>query len=749
MNKNAVIDAINKTRTEFLQIIKMVINNEDDDIVKDSHELSNSQFNEFHMKDAIHINLMFEMIKLIINEFDKTITKSEFYDKLKEGFHTGTKNELWSAAIIDLITDRVFKDKHVEIESDSELNSSGTHSDVFELDDDIEETCDNISWREHQERALNAIGMVCGIIFHIMGAGKTFIMLKDIYNDFLKQGKKVNGYIYVITCPKQEILKQLFFNKDGKIDKNKSKFFRHNDIIDLNKFNVVSKVHNKTPKLIVPKDKPTLLVINTDFLKSMNIKETIKFSSVRKVYFDECHGVSAGKFYKLLKKIKYEHKIPIIGFSATPLRNKADDKLVDIFSETYDKDSVKKLNIIDSYDMFSAIKDNIILPPYHVLCEVNKTVNNKIGKTNKDILKKIIADTIKNKEVPYKKFVGWCRNIAQMEEFYKYIKKEFPALKMYCTSYKDSQMKQFNTNYDKFIQDKGNAFLLCVNRVREGSDIQYLDTAMYLDGVRKRSNLVSLQTMGRVLRPDKEGLKVNGHIIDTYTNETNISVEAMTAEKIIEYYQNIYSLCDISKENSNVAKYDELKKLCNSIEYDEDKEEIKIKIDDNDKHDIKFKLYPITFTKKSYDFSKLKDHLKVISDKIVKLDIYDKYIVFKNQLKNNNVKDKHDYNKNWKKYKIYDENKEKIEPDKHYSDYFKNWYDLLDINISKYPKDKQKWINVCNKHKIDGSNYFKNCHKYNLPSMPEDLYQDFTSINLELVTISKKLVRKYKNISLS
>jgi hypothetical protein len=46
--------------------------------------------------------------------------------------------------------------------------------------------------------------------------------------------------------------------------------------------------------------------------------------------------------------------------------------------------------------------------------------------------------------------------------------------------------------------------LLCVNRGKEGSDIKNLDAGIFLDAVKYRSITVSLQTFGRVMRPDKE-----------------------------------------------------------------------------------------------------------------------------------------------------------------------------------------------------------------------------------------------------
>ena len=55
----------------------------------------------------------------------------------------------------------------------------------------------------------------------------------------------------------------------------------------------------------------------------------------------------------------------------------------------------------------------------------------------------------------------------------------------------------------------------------------------------KRSLLVALQTSGRVLRKDKDNKKTHGLIIDSFVNIDGIQVEVMTAQKIINYYQDM------------------------------------------------------------------------------------------------------------------------------------------------------------------------------------------------------------------
>ena len=325
---------------------------------------------------------------------------------------------------------------------------------------------------------------------------------------------------------------------------------------------------------------------------------------------DECHSVSAPNLYNELHRIKYQYKKHIIGFSATPLRKNAEKKLVDIFSATTDeKQPNKKLNIISTYDFVSAIRDNVILPPKYIICEVKKTLNHRIGTNNKNTLK----------ESPYKKVIGWCRTQKQMREYYRFIKEKFPELEIYCSSCSDrtDETKGYNISWRRYIKKRDNCILLCVNRCREGSDFKNLDTAIYLDAVKSRSFLVAMQTAGRVLRKDSEGLKTHGMIIDSFVNQDGIQIETMTAQRILGYYQQIFMLCDQNDYKEQIETYQRMIEMCRKMQYDEKQRLITIQLSDNKKNDILIRLELKT---KTYDFLKLKDQLAEMVDRTFGVD---------------------------------------------------------------------------------------------------------------------------------
>jgi superfamily II DNA or RNA helicase len=728
---------VNYIKKELCDILRAVNDGISDAIIYNSYEKYNrSMLDYIKSKDKIWIKGFVSLIdEHLENGADENLLRKELltYKGLNK-------------YILNHIIDTIFGEEIIE----NEDNNSDDEEYEPKKDIDgvkIEEVIQNFEWRKNQLDAIDRTikqGFLSGIHNQIMGAGKTFIILHTISKHFkLYPNKK----LYIITTNRQEILKDLFFDREGEIIENKKMSFKKNDIIDLDQFNIIVKlnfikkegekefkINNKIKDVKLSSSKPTIMIVNTDFLKALDKEECIDYEDTNIVIFDECHGVSAPKFHTLIKKIKYENKIPIIGFSATPLREKAEQKLLDIFSSTYDKDlKNKKLNIISNYDFIQAIKDDVILPPFYILCEVNQTLNGKIGKDNKDIMKQILNNTLE--QAPYKKIIGWVKSIAHLKEYYKYIKQEFPQLSIYCSSYCDEQLKLlgYNTNWYEFTRKENNAILLCVNRGREGSDIMNLDVAIYLDIVKKRSLLVALQTSGRVLRKDKLNKKAHGLIIDSFVNMDGIQVEVMTAHKIINYYRQIFSLCDEEDQNYKNQKetYNEMISICQNLVYDEKKEEIILKIDDKEKHNMKFKLDLRT---KTYDFTKLKIELGAIIDKMFNIEKKDKFDIIIDKIKNTKLIDIYTIDF-WKQY---DEipNKDKLgiplKGKDLYDDYkvffdSKTWYDILDIDTKLW----YRTINDCYNGlkniydgEIDDKLYFKALAKdEKLPIDPYEFYK--------------------------
>lgn len=603
----------------------------------------------------------------------------------------------------------------------------------------------NFTWRKNQNDAIDntiAQNFKSGIYCQIMASGKSFIMLHLIEKHKMLYPNK---NLYIITCFRQEILKNLLFDEYGNIDETKKLFLKNNNIINIDNFNVIDRVHIKNKKIILSKNKPSILIINNDFLRSLDNANKIPFNDINFVILDECHSVSAAQFYKLLYKIRYNYGISILGFSATPLRYGAEHKLVSIFCNIFNN----KLNIISNYDYMSAIKDNIILPPTYILCEVTKTLNNKIGHNNKEIMKNMLIQVLKN--APYKKIVAWCRNIANMIIYYKYIKTNFPNIAVYCTSCNDIKLTKlgFNTNINEFYEKTNNAILICVNRCKEGSDIMNLDIVIYLDYVMRRSITVSMQTSGRVLRFDKKGLKKYGLIIDPFINDVNTSIESLTAHKIIGYYKQIFLLADQNDYIEQKNAYNEMIMICSNMTFDKTNDIVTIKIDNNENHNITIKLELVT---KKYDFSKLQTEIAHIIDKMYNITRENKFSIIVDKIKNTNVMflNTLDF---WKEYDLIPDKPKlglPINSDTLYAqfkDLFdkSNWYTMLDLDTSLWYNNITECNNAINKiwsGRVNQQVYYELIKiDKKLPPIPQQLYKSNGFFSIEHNFNAKKDVR--------
>ena len=332
-------------------------------------------------------------------------------------------------------------------------NQNDEKEDDIIIDDDITKHIKKIQWRTHQIDAILALqqqGYKCGIIHHIMGSGKTFVMLHAI--DAHYRTNKRND-VYVIVCDRQEVLRKMFFDGD-KLDLKLIEFWKENDIIDLNNYNIIDCVNHKPKNIEFNNTRPNILVINNDYLQSLEKKEKIQWDKVAFVELDESHCVSGELFYKLLRKIKYTYGKSIIGFSATPLRDKADKKVCEIFSQCTNKAvKSKKINIISQYDLMTAISDGIVLPFTCEYVEIVRTKKGKIGSHNKQIAQKMFDDILP--KLPYKKIVMWCKTKETMKDYYKFFEGIYAKhFKIYCTSSFDAELmtKGFNTNIDDFFK---------------------------------------------------------------------------------------------------------------------------------------------------------------------------------------------------------------------------------------------------------------------------------------------------------
>ena len=742
---------IEKIKKEINNILSL--KDESIDVILDSYEIEIECYEFINSRDETWLAMFYKILEISLkekNNIQETIKELKAYEENNMKYQSFIKyieRELKKEYMInetnekEILEESEKNEEKLEEILDEELKKNNT------IEINQEELQKFKGFRENQKIAReNNIkqNFSSGIHNQVTGAGKSLILLLTI-NDHNKKEKKNNkGKLYIITCPRVEVLQNMFFKKDNNekyvLNEKNIKFWKENCIIDLTKYNIIDRINNKEREIKIDKKKSNILIVNTDYLKILDKSNKIKYDKVKLLLFDECHGVSAEKFYELLDKIKYEKKINIIGFSATPVRENAEEKVKQIFSSSLEKKENPKLNIISNYDLINAIRDEVILPPSYTIVEIKRTCKKKIGKSNKDITEKIIKNKLKI--LPYKKIICWCRTIAKLKEWYIFFKNRFPELKLYCSTSKDKENKEMNTDFDKFCEAESNSILLCVNRCKEGSDIKNLDCGIFLDYVKKRSILISIQTVGRILRPDIKKLKKNGHIIDTFINDGKIEIEVLTAQKVLSYYEKILGMTGDENCKGMIETYKKIKKMCDETEYDDITKKIKIKIDDDKKHDTEIKL---ELTTKIFNWSNIKNKLENIIDDNFGINKEQKFnLIIEKLKKTNNFDVEKDF---WKVYNKLDFKKlnlpEKKELFEEFKDFFdnKSWFEIMNFDISKYYKTIKHCINAIFNllDKFDGelitSEIYETLRIYDkkLPPFPHEYFkkQNFTTIEKE------------------
>lgn len=260
---------------------------------------------------------------------------------------------------------------------------------------------------------LEKYGLETGIHCQATGCGKTFIILKSIECARLKN--KVNKII--LFTERVNILADLFqFSKDKNIlekDIKNVALWKEMGICDLTDFTIINRVTTKKDdwmNLLTNSKENTLLVINRAYLtlKKNYLKLDDKLTLI---LHDECHNTSSVQCHAFLKHCK-SLDIPIVGFSATPLRTGKNDapKLLEIYGKN------DKLNLLTDYNMMYAISNNLILPPEFYWYKIDhynqRKDENKVDLVSQEELGSVLEllNYIVPK-MPNKKIVAWCGTI--------------------------------------------------------------------------------------------------------------------------------------------------------------------------------------------------------------------------------------------------------------------------------------------------------------------------------------------------
>jgi superfamily II DNA or RNA helicase len=573
-----------------------------------------------------------------------------------------------------------------------------------------------------------------GIVCIATGGGKSLIILKliNIFNNLLNPNKRS----ILIFTERKNILLDLFYilEKDAKKDKylyvpNKAYWnvWKELDIINMDNFELINMVSNKDKFSGLDFEsgkKKNLIIINRSFLTLNNQYSRIPLDLAPElVIYDECQGITARSSYGFLDFAKNTWKSKIIGFSATPIRR---SKTNQIQKETnlnkiFNISGSNKLKIYQNYNILNAINDGICSKLNFVWYKLKKQEGNKSKNRFNDVLK----DDVKNcmyilndnfDKLYYKKIICWCSTIRNANLYKDYFKEiinednELDKLKNLSVYVDHSHNSE---DYTLFYESPGNSILFCVGKHREGSDIKLLDCGMFLDKVEYRSDVVWLQSIGRIARLSEN--KPYGLIIDTYYERENENEHEVIIEKLIGYYV----LLDSLTVNDGINKkemYDRAKK---DIQLDK-KEEKLIHLSNFD-----IVCEGINWESFSKNFNHIFDNKL---QKEIRMNSRDRLGIICETLKTD-----YGWNENtdfWTEYRLIDKTINKF-PDDIYKEFEtefskKTWYELLgfyDIYF-KNIKDIQKYFKKNKIYNINHQIYNELCMKeLKLPKYPDEFFR--------------------------
>lgn len=360
-----------------------------------------------------------------------------------------------------------------------------------------------------------------GIHFHATGTGKSWIA----FHILMEYHKLYSKHHILWICEKKDILLQQF-NSKNLINNGFSSLSKSFHIINYAKYKCKDWHQNVNSSIVW--QKPILLVVNRCYLTQNERYKKIKVP-FRLIIHDECHTIqnkSTKNFYNYYLNKYSETKC--IGFSATPNTN------FKPFTE-----------ILTSYSIYNAVKDKVIIPPKIVWFKSSITEKNSIH---------IINNLLQN--MPYQKIIIWTGMIHNCFEIATKWHKYFPNW-LFCIDTSSDSPHNFGS-YQEFKESKGQSILFCAGKHREGSDIPFLDTCIFLDMVTNRGTQVFTQCIGRVLRKDPHSRKKYGLIIDIY------SKSALNITNKLNQYLNLptnvfpwkYSQYSYLKTNVNILLFD-------------------------------------------------------------------------------------------------------------------------------------------------------------------------------------------------
>lgn len=612
-----------------------------------------------------------------------------------------------------------------------------------------------LNLRDNQKEAFDRLeknGLETGIHCQATGCGKSYIIIRYIDYTF----RKITNPKIILFTERVNILSDLFSFKRGDVqaDMEKLLYWKNKGIGDLTKFNIINRVTIKKKdwdKLLIDSKGPTLLVINRAFLTLGKKYKSFQKHNLDLVLHDECHNTSSSQCHEFLVKCK-SLGVPVVGFSATPLRTGKDDKpkLLEIYGN---KDN--ELELLTNYNMIYAISKNLILAPEFYWYQIESYNKEKSEDKNNELVSQQELGSVLEllnhlvPLLPNKKLIGWCGTInlakkwkAMIESSYKQRKNLINFTFGLDTSETITEDYEYfskipktddKTDDEKIltldklgISDKrrmywGNSILFCANKHREGSDIGLLDACIFLDKVKDRGSIPFIQSIGRVLRlcPNTPN-KLKGVVIDGFVKDVN-NYERQFVDKIIGYYMALENLTGLN-ESEGKTKYEQYVEMRDIVQFDKDKEIIKMKLGGN--------IIKIHCNKLEWDEIVGKFD-KILQDKI-KLSVEDNF-----KHKALILKEVFGFGPNTNFIKAYKaispEDKAKYNlPDIESDEYSKllnnkSWVEFLEIEHDFYSLE-ELIIQIKKTRQIFGKKNWKKLNKLNsrIPKYPEYYYKNFS-----------------------
>tara|TARA_B110001469_G_scaffold26919_1_gene27658 strand:- start:3683 stop:5935 length:2253 start_codon:yes stop_codon:yes gene_type:complete len=651
----------------------------------------------------------------IINNKDSEFIKDKLYEK---GDSLKCEKNTYQ-----IILDWLIKEDFINNCFENTIYNPINIDDLQEKKEDLKEFIPRINQQEAFDR-LEKNGLETGIHCQATGCGKTFIILRYIDYCIRKFG---NNCKIILFTERVNILSDLFDFSKKRVVANKSNIenWYKIGVGDLRELDIINRVTVKTKDWVEKLNeatKPTLLVINRAFLTLR--KSYKKLNPIKLILHDECHNTTSTQCHTFLMNSKNKN-IPIVGFSATPLRTGKEDlsKLREVYLNEQNLNN-EDFPLLTNYSMVYAISNKLILPPefywYHVADNKDKkNISDGEIATVMEILNDIVT------RMPNKKIVAWCGRIQNAKEWKDIFEKEHTK-RTHLTNFKFYLDTSQNTNedYTDFKAIDKCAILFCANKHREGSDIRHLDGCIFIDKVKNRGSIPFIQSIGRVLRLDTDDTgKKNGFIIDGIFKNENY--DRAFVDKILGYYMNLEnSLCKFENIGDEKSRYDKYVQLKHMISFSKNKQEITINLGGQE---IKIYLNQLDWKDVIDKFdSVLQNRIRLSADSNMK---HKAQILIKNFNFNERTDFMEEYDKIPTKLK-----EEHNFPDIKSEDYQtifcnKTWFDFLGIEHSFYT-DMQEARMKLKERKIKLENAKGNWHKWceedeKLPPYPKYVWSSF------------------------